>query len=167
MRPDSSTRAPGSSATDTYPESLAELVETLGLLDRQERIQVLIDISDRFRDVPAEVATRPFADDHKVPACESEAYVWTERLDDGTPKLYFAVENPQGLSAKAMAVILDEHLSGVDPERVARVSPDLVYEIFGRELSMGKSMGLMGMVSMVTHSARKLAVPRAGGGAGA
>jgi cysteine desulfuration protein SufE len=41
---------------------------------------------------------------------------------------------------------------------VAKVPGEIVYEIFGNELSMGKSMGLMGIVSMVQNFAkRKLA----------
>lgn len=139
-----------------YPEKLQDLVDTLGLVDRSGRIQLLIDIAGRFREVPEDVASRPFSDQHKVPACESEAYVWTQKTADGRPRFFFAVENPQGISAKAMAVILDESLSGEDPKEVAKVPGDVVYDIFGSELSMGKSMGLMGMVSMVSLSAKQL-----------
>lgn len=139
-----------------HPAKLAELVDTLTLLSRMERIDYLISIADRFQDVPERIARRPFGEDHKVPACESEAYMWAEKQADHTLKLHFAVENPQGISAKAMAVILDEHLSGEPLDQLARLSGDLVYDVFGRELSMGKSMGLMGMVSMVTGSAKKL-----------
>jgi len=138
-----------------YPPKLAELVDLLSLVGgRGERIQVLIDTAERFREVPERVARRPFPEDHKVPACESEAYVWAEPLADGTLKFHFAVENPQGISARAMAVILDETLSGQPPEEVARVSGEVIYDVFGRELSMGKSMGLMGMVAMVARSAK-------------
>jgi hypothetical protein len=35
------------------------------------------------------------------------------------------------------------------------VPADVVYRIFGRELSMGKSLGLMGMVNMVRTAARQ------------
>jgi cysteine desulfuration protein SufE len=70
------------------------------------------------------------------------------------------VENPQGISAKAMAVILDETLSGAPPEQVAEVSPEIVYQVFGRELSMGKSMGLMSMVGMVSALAKRHAEAR-------
>ena len=140
-----------------YPPKLADLVEVLALVpDRGDRIDLLISTADRFSEVPARIARRPFAKDHQVPACESEAYLWAEKLDDGTLKLHFAIENPQGISAKAMAVILDEALSGEPPESLASVSGDVVYEIFGRELSMGKTMGLMGMVSMVQSSAKRL-----------
>jgi cysteine desulfuration protein SufE len=112
-------------------------------------------MSKRFRPVPERIAARPFSEDHRVPACDSEAFVWAEDLEDGTLRFHFAVENPQGISAMALAVILDETLSGQLPSRVAAVSPDIVYRIFGQELSMGKSLGLMGMVSMVHALAEK------------
>lgn len=140
-----------------YPPKLAELVDTLALLpDRLARIDLLIDVADRFHDVPERIARRPFPKDHQVPACESEAYLWAEKTDGGRLKFHFAVENPQGISAKAMAVILDESLSGAPFEEIVELSSDVVYDVFGRELSMGKSMGLMGMVAMVQNSAKQL-----------
>jgi cysteine desulfuration protein SufE len=138
-----------------YPEKLARLLDLLEMLpDRAERIRMLIDIADRFQQVPERIARRPFPKEHLTPDCESEAYVFTEPQPDDTLKFYFAVENPQGISAKAMAVILDETLSGAPPGQVARLSSDAVYRIFGEELSMGKSMGLMGMVAMVRSASR-------------
>jgi hypothetical protein len=35
------------------------------------------------------------------------------------------------------------------------VPREVVYDLFGRELSMGKSMGLMGMVAIVQAAARR------------
>ena len=138
------------------PEKLADLLATLDLAtDRSDRIQLLIDFGERFREVPAEVAERPFAEAHRVPGCESEAFVWARRRTDGTVGLHFAVENPQGISAMALATILEETLSGATPEAVARVPADVIYRIFGPELSMGKSMGLMGMVTKAQAESRR------------
>ena len=141
------------------PEIPAQLAETLDLLrflpDRADRIQFLIDVADRFEDVPPRIAVRPFSCDNRVPACESEAYVWAERRPDGTLDYHFAVENPQGVSAKSLAVILREGLSGAPLDSVAALSTDLVYDIYGNELSMGKSMGLMAMLTMVRNLARQ------------
>ncbi len=138
------------------PERLADKLDALSLVpDRAERIQILIDTAERFQEVPPEIATRPFPEDHRVPACESEAFVWAQRRPDGRLDFHFAVENPQGISAKAMAVILKDSLSGQPLEQVAAVPADIVYQVFGNELSMGKSMGLMGMVGMVTTLAKK------------
>ena len=131
--------------------------------DRSERIELLIEFADKFTDVPARIATRPFPEANHVQRCESEAYVFPEDLSDGTLKFHFAVENPQGLSAKAWAVILDETLSGKPLEEVAAVPADAVFTVFGKDVSMGKGQGLMGITDMVTHAAkRRLAERKAG-----
>ena len=143
----------------TLPPRLEELLEDISeLTDRQERFMVLIDFADRFKEVPPRLAERPFPENHRVQRCESEAYVWAEETEPNKVKLHFAVENPQGISAKAMAVILDETLSGESPESVATVPPDIVLKIFGKELSMGKGQGLMGMVELAKVLAKRLLI---------
>ena len=138
------------------PEKLADTLDALAMIpDRNERIQLLIDIAGKFQEVPPQVATRPFPEENRVPACESEAFVWAQRRPDGGLDFHFAVENPQGISAKAMAVILKDNLSGQPLDQVAAVPQDVVYQVFGKELSMGKSMGLMGMVGMVSTLAKR------------
>ncbi|HWM94771.1 MAG TPA: SufE family protein [Thermoanaerobaculia bacterium] len=138
------------------PEKLEQTLDALSMVpDRSERIQLLIDIAGKFKEVPPQVATRPFPEENRVPACESEAFVWAERRQDGNLDFHFAVENPQGISAKAMAVILKDSLSGQPLDQVAAVNQDIVYKVFGNELSMGKSMGLMGMVGMISTLAKR------------
>ena len=63
----------------------------------------------------------------------------------------------------AMSVILDETLSGAPLEEVTEVPSDVPYRFFGRELSMGKTMGLMGIVGMVKSFARERLARRRGG----
>ncbi|HML20102.1 MAG TPA: SufE family protein [Aggregatilinea sp.] len=139
-----------------YPEKLKDVLDDFGFVtDRSERAELLMDYASRFEPVPARIAESPYPEDHRVPFCESEAYVWSEPEADGALKYFFAVENPQGLSAMAMAVILDETLSGAPIEKVAQVSQDIVLQIFGREISMGKGQGLMGMVSVVQAEAKR------------
>lgn len=140
------------------PEKLAEIVDDFSMItDRTERSEYLIEIADRFPSVrvPASIATKPYPEEHKVPACESEAYVWVEENTDGTLKYWFDVLNPQGLSAMAMSVILDETCSGQPLDKVANVQTDVVFTLFGREISMGKGQGLMGIVTMVQYEAKK------------
>src|SRR5215204_3181897 len=123
-----------------YPEKLQELVEDFEqITDRSERQEYLIEIADRFSDVkvPPDIATKPYEESHRVPACESEAFVWAKEQGDGTLKYYFDVLNPQGLSAMAMSVILDETCSGQPLEKVAAVDPGIVFSLFGKEISMG------------------------------
>ena len=136
--------------------ALDRLLDHLRLIeDRGERIELLIETADRFRGVPETIATRPYPRERLVPGCESEAYFWAEELNppNGPFRIHFAVENPQGISARAMAVILDEGLSGRPLAELIDLSTDLPMEIFGKELSLGKNMGLAGMVGMVRLTA--------------
>jgi cysteine desulfuration protein SufE len=139
-----------------YPEPLQELLDLFASVDDPtERVNLLISYADQFREVPPDIATRPFAKDHMVPYCESEAYVWAIRHGDGTVALHFAVDNPSGVSARALAAILQQTLSGLPPEQIERVSPDVVHRIFRQNISMGKGMGLMAMVQAVQALARR------------
>lgn len=137
------------------PERLETWLATLESLDRSDRIRTLIDVAGRFPHVPPCLAQRPYPAERRVPGCESEAYVWAEPKPDGTLTYYFAVENPQGISAMALAAILGNTLSSAPLEEVAAVPADIVYSIFGRELSMGKSLGLIGIINMVRAAARQ------------
>ena len=116
---------------------------------------MLLSYADQFREVPPEVATRPFDRSHQVPQCESDAYVWAMKMPDGTLTLHFAVENPSGVSAKALATILQRSLSGLPAGRIAEIDPSIVERIFRQNISMGKGMGLMSMVEAVRALARR------------
>lgn len=127
------------------------------MFDPADRTSMLLSYADQFKEVPPSVATRPFARSHQVPQCESDAYVWAQKMPDGTLKLYFAVENPSGISAKALAAILDRTLSGLPAADIATITPDIVEKIFRQNISMGKGMGLMSMVDAVRALAKAAA----------
>jgi cysteine desulfuration protein SufE len=134
----------------TTQEKLDELQETLDMFaDPADRADLLIGFADKFKEVPAEIATRPWPKSHQVPQCESEAYVWASLQPDRTLKLHFAVENPSGISAKALAVILDSIYSGQPAEDVLTLDSDIVERVFRQNISMGKGLGLKSMVLAV------------------
>jgi cysteine desulfuration protein SufE len=140
----------------SYPQPLSDVLETFEMFsDPSERAQLLLSFSDQFKPVPPEVATKPYPKNHQIPQCESEAYAWAVKQPDDTLKLYFAVENPSGISARALATILDKSLSGLPAEQVAQVSPEIVEQIFRQNISMGKGMGLMSMVLAVRTLAQR------------
>jgi cysteine desulfuration protein SufE len=143
------------------PEKLTTLLTAFdSITDLDERANMLVSYADRFSPVPTAIATRPFPPNHRVPMCESDAYVWGALNTRGGLDLYFAVENPSGISAKALAAILSKTLSGARPEEIVNVHSNIVERLFRRNLSMGKGMGLMGIVEMVRAiAARQMKAP--------
>ncbi len=133
-----------------YPTEIQEYVNDLAMLsDRTERIQALIDLSKSFR--PSE-KSKPYDKEFRVPGCESEVYIWVE------PGIHLdiAVDNPQGISAMALAALLQMGLEGKPASEAAKLDEDLVLQLFGRELSMGKSLGLTNMVRQIKRLAQGL-----------
>lgn len=136
-----------------YPKPIQDQLDDLAMYpDRAERIEMLVAIGGEYRheaaaEVPREVATR-------VPGCESEVFIDTIRSAGGGLGYRIAVDNPQGISAMALAVVL-QSLNGLPASEAASLDEGLVFEMFGRELSMGKSLGLTGMVRMVKTLAQR------------
>lgn len=138
------------------PAKLQQVLDTFEMFpDTADRTNMLLSYADQFREVPPEIASRPFDRSHQVPQCESDAYVWALRKPDDTLDLHFAVENPSGVSAKALAAILQKSLSGLRAEEIAQVDCSIVERIFRQNISMGKGMGLMAMVNAVQALARQ------------
>lgn len=146
-----------------YPEQLREVLEIF-TDNPGERNQMLIEYSDQFTGVPERIATRPYPQANQVPHCESDSYVFVEPTGeiapDGAPRLkfYFAVENPFGVSARALSAVLDSTVSGLSANEIAAMPiDDIVPTLFGRNISMGKGQGLLSIAAVVKHLAKKFA----------
>ena len=144
-------------SVEGIPQTLADLLDEFSFLDRTERVDYLIEYADQFENVPERIAVRPYPEERRVKRCESQAYVWAEDTDENAQKYYFAVENPQGISAKSFCAILDDTISGAPLEEVLRIPGDVVFDIYGREISMGKGEGLLGILTSVQLFARESA----------
>lgn len=137
------------------PQNLQDILADFDMMSVSDRPMYLIDYADRFQEVPESVAKRPFPSSNHVQECESDAYVFYTPREDGTLDFYFAVQNPQGVSAKAFAKILQDTLSGQPAERINAVPENIVTSLFGRGISMGKGLGLQGILRMVKYFANK------------
>lgn len=143
-----------------YPDKLREVLEIF-VENPTERNAMLVEYSDQFEGVPERIATRPYPREHQVPHCESDSYVFVEpagAVNGGdTPlKFYFAVENPFGVSARSLCAILDQTVSGLPAREIASMPiDDLVPTLFGRNISMGKGQGLLGIASVVKVLAQR------------
>ena len=135
-------------------DKLQQTIDMFQMFDPADRTSMLLSYADQFKEVPPSISTRPFPKSHQVPQCESDAYVWAQKMPDGTLKFYFAVENPSGVSAKALAAILDKTLSGLPAAEIATVNCGIVEDLFRQNISMGKGMGLMSMVQAVRSLAK-------------
>jgi cysteine desulfuration protein SufE len=144
----------GEAAAPGPPEPLARLADEVAALAHDERVEQLIDWADKFRPVPPGIARPPYPRQNRVPRCESEVSVFAVDREDGTLDFHFAVESAHALAAKAWAEVLTRTCSGQPLESVANVPDEVMLRIFGHDVSMGKGLGLAGMLDMVRRAAR-------------
>ena len=144
-----------------YPEALRDVLEVFET-NPADRNQMLIEYSDQFSGVPEEICARPYPPTNQVPHCESDSYVFVEPLDDPatTPsprlKFYFAVENPFGVSARALSAVLDSTINGLPADEIAKMPiEELVPTLFGKNISMGKGQGLLSIAAVVKRLAQR------------
>jgi cysteine desulfuration protein SufE len=140
------------------PQKLEELLEDFSFITtRQERQAYLIELADQFNAVrvPEAIAVKPYDEANHIQECESDVYVWAQDNPDGTLTYYFDVLNPQGLSAMATSVILAKAANQAPLEQVANINADIVFDFFGKDISMGKGQGLMGIVNRIVYEAKR------------
>ncbi len=145
-----------------YPEPLREVLQTFQD-NPNDRNAMLIDYSDQFVGVPERIAQKPYPEEHRVPHCESESYVFAEPLPPATDgrvpiKFHYAVENPFGVSARALSAILNSTIDGLPADDIARMPIDeIVPTLFGKNVSMGKGQGLLGIAAITKAYAQRYA----------
>ena len=55
---------------DRLPQKLSEVLELFdSMTSPEERVPLLLDYAEQFREVPPSISTRPFPDDHLVKFC--------------------------------------------------------------------------------------------------
>lgn len=137
------------------PQELKETIYTCQSAGASDLPLYLIDYSDRFESVPPEIATPPYPEHNHVQECESDAYVFPEERPDGSLTFHFAVANPQGVSARAFSKILKDAVDGQPVEVINAIPDNIVTDIFGKGISMGKGLGLRGILNMVKYFANE------------
>lgn len=144
-------------STVSIPEKLQDIIDVFEFTpDRNDRYQLLIDYADRFKPVQESIAKRPFPESHRVPSCESQAFVFAETRPDGLLNFHFAVENPNGISAKAISAIMQDVASGTPLDEILAIDPDVVFKFFNRDqLGMARSEGLRGIIKFVKYFTAK------------
>ena len=151
---------------ENYPEALRDVLLTFQD-NPNDRNAMLIEYSDQFAGVPERIAQKPYPEEHRVPHCESESYVFAEPLpataDGNIPiKFYYAVENPFGVSARALSTVLNSTIDGLPASEIARMPiEEIVPTLFGKNVSMGKGQGLLGIVAITKAYAQRYAKQRA------
>lgn len=145
--------------------ALDELVEELSEADRQERIELLIDLAKSLPPWPDRLAALKDAE-HRVEECQSPVFLFVELEGD---RVAIHADAPiEAPTVRGFVSILVEGLNGSTVEEVLRVRNDLIDRIGLPEiLGMLRVRGLHGVLNRlkaeVTRAAMRKPLERPGG----
>ena len=136
-------------------EQQEQLVAELGELDRQERIELLIDLARTLPPLPDRLAEFKDAA-HRVPECQSPVFLFPEREQDTF--ILHADVPPEAPTVRGFMAMLVEGLSGAPLQEAVLVPADLIERSGLRELlGMQRVSGLHGVLRRVRDMAIRMA----------
>ncbi len=148
------------------PAALDEIIEELKDADRQERIEMLIDLAKGLPPLPDRLAH--FKDEaHRVPECQSPVFLIVEM--EGDRVRLFADAPIEAPTVRGFVAILVEGLQGAKPQEILDVPSDLIETSGMTEiLGMLRVRGLHGVLGrlkmMVARAIHPPRVPASGSG---
>jgi cysteine desulfuration protein SufE len=136
-------------------EKLEVLVAELGEADRQERIELLIDLARSLPPLPDRLSDHK-DEAHRVPECQSPVFLFAERTGD-TFVLHAEVP-PEAPTVRGFVAMLVEGLSGAPLGEVVATPADLIERSGLRDiLGMQRISGLHGVLRRLKNMAGRLA----------
>jgi cysteine desulfuration protein SufE len=143
------------------PAALDSIVRELKEADRQERIELLIDLAKGLPPLPERLADHKDAT-HRVEECQSPVYLFVEMEGD---RVSLHADAPiEAPTVRGFVAILVEGLGGSTVEDILSVPQDLVEQLGLPEiLGMLRVRGLHGVLNRVKAEVTRAAIARAAG----
>jgi cysteine desulfuration protein SufE len=128
--------------------SLDSLVKRFQNTDRDTRLEMLLDLSDRLPPLPERFHE---ARDHglnRVPECQTPVYLFSE-ITDGKFQLHADVPR-EAPTVRGFVSLLIRGLTGATPEEVRAIPSDLLDQLqLAESLGMTRTQGLSAVVQRV------------------
>jgi cysteine desulfuration protein SufE len=131
------------------PARLAEIIEDFELSEGREKIELLVDFSERMAPLPERFAINRDAME-EVPECMTPVFIAAEMIDGGM-HFYFDVP-PESPTVRGFASILSQGLDGATPSQVLQIPNDFFYRMgLEQVLTMQR---MKGFSSILAHMKR-------------
>lgn len=143
------------------PAALDAIVEELREADRQERIELLIDLAKALPPLPEHLAHLKDAA-HRVPECQSPVFLFVDVEGD---RVALHADAPiEAPTVRGFVALLVEGLDGTTVEEVLQAPADLIErsgmaEILGMQRTSGLAAVLRRLKAEVARAAARAATP--------
>lgn len=134
----------------TLPPRLAEIVGDFAELEGQDKLALLLELSDELPGLPPGMDP---ADMEQVPECQTPLFVTVDAQNPAAVRLHFQAP-PEAPTTRGFAAILHQGLDGESREAVLGVPED-----FYADLGLAQTVSplrLRGLSAMLTRIKRQL-----------
>lgn len=132
-----------------YPAKLEDLIELFDGLTREERMEMLLEFSDRLPEVPARLR---HDESKRQPVHECMTPTWVYVEPEGESARIYVEVAEEAPSIRAMATLIIEGCHGASRAQILAVPVDLAVRVFGPEMVGQRRYGLAGLVSSIKRA---------------
>ncbi|WP_127783866.1 SufE family protein [Rhodococcus sp. X156] len=138
----------------TLPAKLTEIIEDFEAVEGQDKLQLLLELSDELPALPAELAEHPELLE-PVPECQTPLFLKVDAADAEHVRLYFSAP-PESPTTRGFASILHQGLDGESRQTVLAVPEDFYLAFgLGEAVSPLRLRGLSAMLSRIKRQVRE------------
>jgi cysteine desulfuration protein SufE len=135
--------------TQMLPERMQEIVADFAFCEGREKLELLLDYSERMPPLPAWLQEQHDGMD-QVHECMTPVFVQSE-MQDGKMHFYFDVP-PESPTVRGYAALLAEGLDGLSPQEILSVPNDFYLEMGLAEVLTHQRMN--GISAILAHMKR-------------
>ena len=137
--------------TDIIPPRLQEIVEEFGEAEGQEKLELLLEYSEKMPPLPDWLNKETNMD--QVHECMTPVFVHAEQENEGM-HFYFDVP-PESPTVRGYAAILGEGLFGVPPQQIINIPSDFYLQMgLHKVLSQQRLRGITAILAYLKRLAR-------------
>ena len=142
----------------TLSERIEGIIAEFAELEPRERLELLLEFSDKLAPLPPEYQAQRDAGMNRVHECQTPVFLWTE-IVDGKVRILADVA-PESPTVKGFVSILSDLYTSADPAEVLAAPVDIVQR-FGLTEALGM-VRMRGLQAIAHHMRSKIADACAG-----
>ncbi|MDQ2721799.1 MAG: SufE family protein [Actinomycetota bacterium] len=137
----------------TLPSGLTEIIEDFEAVEGQDKLELLLELSDELPALPPQLAEHPELLE-PVPECQTPLFLSVDAADAEHVHLYFSAP-PESPTTRGFASILHHGLDGQSRQTILDVPEDF-YDAFGLAeiVSPLRLRGLSAMLGRIKRQVR-------------
>ncbi len=133
---------------------LNELIAEFAELDDEDKLELLIEMSDELPTTSSGRTTGPEAESCRVQECQTAVYLWVDLLDG---RVHIEADVPKkSPTVRGLVTLVVQGLNGATADEIAALPDDLVAHIgLQRALGMQRQQGFRGVVTRIKREVRR------------